>query len=143
MRNLFISEPPKTMSAALKALSIAPSERTYPPFSLERLLRTVFEPTQNRRICLLIDLPDLALMQDAAFLNDPALAIQHRAWEHFYQPLRNGVMKVLGLSGGEIFAYQMTHGSNLDMEDECRDLQGNVLSLETDVYPDYDIILCL
>jgi len=131
------------MSAALNALSVAPSERTYPPFSLERLLRTVFEPTQNRRICLLIDLPDLALMQDAAFLNDPALAIQHRAWEHFYEPLRNGVMKVLGLSGGGIFAYKMTHGSNLDMEDECRDLQGNVLSLETDVYPDYDIILCI
>jgi hypothetical protein len=131
------------MSAALNALSVPPAERTYPPFSLERLLRTVFEPTQNRRICILIDLPDLSLMKDAAFLNQPELAIQRRAWNDFYQPLRNGVMKVLGLICGNLYAYKMTYGSNLDMEDECRDLQGNVLSLETDIYPDYDIILCI
>lgn len=131
------------MSAALKALSLSPEDRTFPAFSLERLLRTVFEPTQNRKICVLIDLPDLSLMKDAAFLNDPALAIQRRAWEHFHQALHNGVMKVLGLTGGGVFAYQMTYGSNLDLEDECRDLEGNVLSLETDVYPDYDIILCI
>src|SRR5690349_16344423 len=112
------------MSSALDALSISPAERTYPPFSLERLLRTVFEPTQNRRICVLIDLPDLALMKDAAFLNQPELAIQRRAWEHFYQPLQNGVMKVLGLICGNIYAFKMTYGSNLDLEDECRDLQG-------------------
>ena len=131
------------MSAALNALSVPSSERTYPPFSLERLLRTVFEPTQNRRICLLIDFPDLALMTDNAFLNEPALAIQRRAWDYFYKPLHDGVMKVLGLSGGDMFAYRMTYGSNLDMDDECRDRKGNVLSLETDVYPDFDIILCI
>jgi hypothetical protein len=131
------------MSAALDALSVPPSERTYPPFSLERLLRTVFDPTHNRRICILIDLPDLELMKDAAFLNEPRLAIQRRAWEHFHQPLHDGVMKVLGLSGGDLFAYQITGGSNLDLEDECRDLAGRTLSLETDVYPDYDIILCI
>ena len=131
------------MSAALQALSVPPSERKYPAFSLERLLRTVFEPTHNRRICILIDLPDLSLMKDSAFLSEPALAVQRRAWEDFYQPLHNGVMKVLGLTGGEIFAYKMTYGSNLDLEDDCRDLAGNVLSLETDIYPDYDIILCI
>ncbi len=131
------------MSAALQALETPPAARTFPPFSLERLLRTVFEPTLNRKVCVLIDLPDLSLMKDAAFLGEPALAIQKRAWEHFHQALHNGVMKVLGMTGGEIFAYKMTYGSNLDLEDECRDLAGNVLSLETDVYPDYDIILCI
>ena len=131
------------MSAALQALSVPPSERKYPAFSLERLLRTVFEPTHNRRICILIDLPDLSLMKDSAFLSEPALAVQRRAWGDFYQPLHNGVMKVLGLTGGEIFAYKMTYGSNLDLEDDCRDLAGNLLSLETDIYPDYDIILCI
>ncbi len=131
------------MSAALNALSQAPTERQYPPFSLERLLRTVFEPTQNRKVCVLIDLPDLALMKEAAFLKEPALAIQKRAWEHFHHALHNGAMKVLGMTGGELFAFKMTYGSNLDLEDECRDLAGNVLSLETDVYPDYDIILCI
>ena len=131
------------MSTTTFAIYHPPAERKFPPFSLERLLRTVFEPTLNRKICVLIDLPDLALMKDAAFLNEPALAIQQRAWEHFYQALQNGVMKVLGMTGGEIFAFNMTYGSNLDLEDECRDLAGNVLSLETDVYPDYDIILCI
>jgi len=131
------------MSAALSALATPAAARKFPPFSLERLLRTVFEPTLNRKICALIDLPDLSLMKDAAFLQQPELAIQRRAWEHFYEALQNGAMKVLGLTGGEIFAFKMTYGSNLDMEDECRDLAGNVLSLETDVYPDYDIILCI
>lgn len=131
------------MSAALNALSLPPSERTYPPFSLERLLRTVFEPTENQRISVLIDLPDLGLMKDAAFLREPALAIQKRAWENFHQALHDGVMQALGMTGGEIFGFKMTYGSNLDMEDECRDLQGNVLSLESDVYPKFDIILCI
>ena len=131
------------MSLALHSLSLEPAARQFPAFSLERLLRTVFEPTQNRRICVLIDLPDLSLMKDYAFLADERFAIQRRAWEHFQQPLLNGVMKVLGLSGGEMFAYKMTGGSNLDLEDECTDAAGNLLSLETDVYPDYDIILCI
>jgi hypothetical protein len=119
------------------------SERRFPPFSLERLLRTVFEPTQDQRICVLIDLPDLALMKDAAFLREPALAIQRRAWEHFCQALKGGVMQALGLTGGGIYGYRMTCGSNLDLEDECRDLSGKVLSLESDVYPAHGIILCI
>lgn len=131
------------MSLALKNLSLDPAKRSFPPFSLERLLRSVFEPTQNRRICVLIDLPDPSLMKDYGFLQHPEFAIQRRAYEHFQQPLLNGVMKVLGLSGGEMFAYRMTYGSNLDLEDLCVDAQGNELSLETDIYPDYDIILCI
>ena len=42
-----------------------------------------------------------------------------------------------------MFAYRMTYGSNLDLEDLCVDVHGNELSLETDIYPDYDIILCI
>ncbi|MDB6132811.1 MAG: hypothetical protein JWM59_1054 [Verrucomicrobiales bacterium] len=119
------------------------SKRIFPPFSLERLLRTVFEPTEGRKVCVLIDLPDLSLMKDLAFLSDPQFAIQRRAHEHFYLALKNGVMDALGLQGGEIYAYAMTYGSNLDLEDECRDAAGNILSLETDIYPDYDLILCI
>jgi hypothetical protein len=131
------------MSLALKNLSLDPAKRCFPPFSLERLLRSVFEPTQNRRICVLIDLPAPSLMKDYGFLQHPEFAIQRRAHENFQQPLLNGVMKVLGLSGGEMFAYRMTYGSNLDLEDLCVDVHGNELSLETDIYPDYDIILCI
>jgi aminopeptidase len=131
------------MSIALQSLATPSHQRTYPPFSLERLMRTVFEPTQNRKVCVLIDLPDPALMKDYGFLSDPAFVIQRRAHEHFYQALQNGVMKVLGMTGGEMFAYRMTYGSNLDLEDACYDAAGTLLSLETDIYPDYDLILCV
>jgi len=131
------------MSIALQSLALPPAERKFPAFSLERLLRSVFEPTLNRRICVLIDLPDPALMKDYGFLAHDQFAIQRRACEYFQRPLLNGVMKVLGLTGGEMFAYRMTYGSNLDLEDLCVDAAGNELSLESDVYAEYDIVLCI
>jgi hypothetical protein len=121
----------------------APLKREFPPFDLARLLGTVFEPTQGRRICILIDLPDLAEAEDRAFLNNPARKIQQRAHEHFYLGLKNGVLAKLGLTGGEMFAYTQTTGSNLDLPDECADMSGKRLSLEKDIYPNYGIILCI
>jgi hypothetical protein len=44
-------------------------------------------------------------------------------------------------TGGEIFAYKESGGSNLDMEDICFDPAGNELSLDRDIYSNYDIIL--
>ena len=40
----------------------------FPPFDLEKLLGTVFDPEPGLRIALLIDLEDLSLMRDMAFL---------------------------------------------------------------------------
>ena len=40
-------------------------------------------------------------------------------------------------------AYQITGGSNLDLADEVWDSQGRQLSLEKDIYPVYDLILCV
>ncbi len=117
--------------------------RTFPPFDLARLLSTVFEPTFGRRICILIDLPDLAEARGAAFLKNPARKIQRQAHENFYKPLHAGVMDELALKGGEMFAYTETTGSNLDLPDACADMSGQLLSLEKDVYPNYDIILCI
>lgn len=133
------------MSPTLAAAPIPDAAtRVFPPFSLERLLRTVFDPTAGRRICILIDLPDLSLMKDYGFLNDPRFAIQRRAYQHFFQGLHDGgVMAQLGLSGGEMFAFEMTYGSNLDLADACTDKEGHRLSLENDIYPVYDIILCI
>ena len=48
-----------------------------------------------------------------------------------------------GMTGGELFAFPMTYGSNLDLKDECCDVEGNPLSLDQDIYPNYDIILCV
>ena len=119
------------------------SSRKFPAFDLTRLLGTVFEPTQGRRICILIDLPDLAEAKDFAFLKNPARPIQQRAHQHFYLGLKNGVLEQLGLSGGEMFAYEQTGGSNLDLPDECVDMSGKAISLEKDIYPNYGLILCI
>lgn len=116
---------------------------TFPPFSLTRLLQTVFAPEPGARICILIDLDDPKEMKDFGFLKNPDLTIQRHAHDVFYQGLKNKTIDELGLKGGEMFAYEITGGSNLDMPDEAFDKDGNKISLERDVYPNYDIILCI
>lgn len=117
--------------------------RKFPKFDLSRLLGTVFKPTFGRKVCILIDLPDLAEAKDFAFLKNPARAVQKRAHDYFYQGLKSGVADELALKGGEMYAYTQTTGSNLDLPDECVDMSGNKLSLEKDIYPNHDIILCI
>src|SRR5215212_1017146 len=129
-----------TMPATMTPVQTAAKGRQFPHFDLARLLRTVFEPTFGRRICILIDLTDLAEARDFAFLKNPERRIQQKAHEHFYLGLKNGVLEELALKGGEMFAYTQTTGSNLDLPDECADMTGKRLSLERDVYPSYDII---
>jgi aminopeptidase len=117
--------------------------RRFDRFDLSRLLRTVFTPTEGCRIGILIDLPDLAEANGMAFLNNPQRAIQRRAHEHFQLALQNGVMAELGMHGGEMFAYVQTGGSNLDLPDLCVDMEGRQLSLERDIYSNYDILLAI
>jgi hypothetical protein len=121
----------------------AAQERQFRAFDLARLLGVVFKPTQGKRVCILIDLPDLAEAKDMAFLQNPARPIQQRAYENFHLGLKNGVADQLGLTGGEIYAYTQTTGSNLDLPDACVDMHGRSLSLEKDIYPHHDIILCI
>ena len=117
--------------------------RTYPKFCLSRLLKNTFKPKNGEKICILIDLPDLKLFHNFEFLNKPEFSIQRHAHESFYKSLHNGVMGELGLTGGEFFAYIETGGSNLDLPDLAVAPDGTELSLERDVYPNYDIILCI
>jgi len=124
-------------------VQLAALERTFPTFDLVRLLSTVFSPTEGKRFCILIDLQDLSEAKDFAFLTNERLPIQKRAHQHFYLGLKNGGLDALGATGGEMFAFLQTGGSNLDMADECVDMKGTVLSLERDVYTRYDIILCI
>ena len=79
---------------------------TFPPFSLSRLLKTVFNPNAGERVAILIDLDDPHKVKDFGFLENPDLTIQRHAYEVFYQGLQNGVLKELGLTGGEMFAYR-------------------------------------
>ncbi len=49
----------------------------------------------------------------------------------------------LGLKGGEIFAYKITGGSNLDLPAEAFTLDGREVNLVEDVLKQYDIVLCI
>jgi aminopeptidase len=115
----------------------------FPPFNLTRLLSTVFAPKPGERIAILIDLPDPKQVKDFAFLKDDKLTIQRKAHDVFYLGLKNGGLKELQLQGGDLFAYQVTGGSNLDLPAQAFDPSGSEVSLEKDVYPKYNIILCI
>jgi leucyl aminopeptidase (aminopeptidase T) len=94
-------------------------------------------------VAILIDLPEPEAVTDFRFLKDPTLTIQRHAYEVFYQGLKNGVLKELGMTGGDFFAYKITGGSNLDLPDLAFTPEGTKVSLERDVYPKFDLILCI
>jgi len=117
--------------------------KSWPPFNLNRLLRTVFAPKPGERIALLIDLPNPADAKGFAFLRDPALQIQRYAHELFYQRLKKGGLGELNLRGGDLFAYQITGGSNLDLPETAFTPDGREVAFEKDIYPAYNILLCI
>lgn len=117
------------------------SKRTFAPFSLKRLMETCFGKGSGERLCILIDLPDPAEVKDFAFLDNPRLSIQNYGYKVFYQGFKNGGLEEMNYADGDFYAYRETGGSNLDMEDECYDVRGNKLSLDKDIYPNYQLIL--
>ena len=121
-----------------------PEKRQFPEFDVVRLLHTVFEPTQGCKVCILIDFNEPeALIKDFHFLSQPGFPVQKNAHQHFYTALKEHAMDKLGMSGGEMFAYRCTKGSNLDLADEVWNTDGKLLSLDNDIYPNYDLILCV
>ncbi|MDA1043608.1 MAG: hypothetical protein O3C57_00130 [Verrucomicrobia bacterium] len=130
------------MTSATRA-STTPDLDSYPPFSLTGLLSTVFDPQPGDRVALLIDLRDINEIKGMRFLNDPTYSIQRHAIESFYNVLKKGALAEMGLVGGDLYAYAETGGSNLDLPDDAMTPAGEAVSLEMDVYPNYDIILCI
>lgn len=127
-----------------EAILLHPENRTFPSFDLVRLLSSVFDPTDGCRVCILIDFDEPRdLIRDFAFLGLDGFPVQKKAHESFYLGLQNGGLEALGMSGGEMFAYRCSGGSNLDLADEVWDTAGNELSLDRDIYSNYDIILCI
>src|SRR5579871_4031220 len=119
-------------------------KQKFPPFDLVRLLNTVFSPKVGERVAILIDLADLKLAKDFGFLRDEKLGVQRRAHDVFYQGLKNGGLAELKLTGGEMFAYQVTGGSNLDLPATAIAAPGGAeVNLEKDVYAKFNIILCI
>lgn len=118
-------------------------ERTFPEFNLKKLLSTVFDPIENCKMCMLIDLDDPANLKDFAYLQMEGYPVQKKAHEIFYRAFHEeGLLEQLGLSGGEIFAYKTTGGSNLELPELATDIHGNEVNLVEDVYNPYDLILC-
>lgn len=136
---------PEVSSLALHSMSQPANftDREFPSFSLSRLLRTVFTPKGGERVCILIDLKDPRDITDFRFLQDPALTIQKHAYDVFYQGLKNGGLAEMNLHGGEIFAYEVTGGSNLDLPENAFTPEGEEVSLVEAVYKKYDIVLCI
>ena len=127
-----------------KEILLNPEQRVFPDFNVSRLLDTVFKPTQGCRVCILTDFDEPERwMKDFSFLESDGFEVQKNAHHYFYESLRDGVMEELGMTGGEMFAYRCTHGSNLDLSDEVWDSEGKELSLDKDIYPHYDIVLCI
>ena len=121
-----------------------PEKRVFPKFDLVKLLDTVFAPTRGCRVCILVDFESPQLwIKDFAFRNQEEFEVQNNAYTYFYEELRAGALEDLGMTGGEMFAYKYTYGSNLDLSDEVWDTDGNRLSLDEDIYSKYDIVLCI
>tara|TARA_B100001057_G_scaffold180567_1_gene181260 strand:+ start:576 stop:1793 length:1218 start_codon:yes stop_codon:yes gene_type:complete len=121
-----------------------PEKRVFPKFNLVKLLDTVFAPTRGCRVCILVDFESPQLwIKDFAFRNQDGFEVQNNAYTYFYEELRAGALEELGMTGGEMFAYKYTYGSNLDLSDEVWDTDGNRLSLDDDIYSKYDIVLCI
>ena len=105
--------PTSTSFSALVSVDLDPANRTFQPFSLTRLLGSVFPPTEGCRICVLTDFDDpAALFADYAFLHLIGYPIQKRAYHIFHRGLVEGTLKDLQMTGGEIYAYRSTGGSS-------------------------------
>ena len=125
-------------------IMLNPEKRDFPKFDLVRLLNQVFEPIAGCKICILTDFDEpLDHIKDFKFLEEEGFEVQKNAYKYFHKALLDFANEELGTTGGDMFAYRYTHGSNLDLKDEVWDTDGNQLSLDKDIYTNYDIILCI
>lgn len=119
------------------------AQTKFPPFDLIRLLETVFDPKPEENICVLIDLDSPTDVIDFAFLDREDLHVQKKAYAVFYQGLLNSARRKFKLGACDFFAYETTGGSNLELPDLALSPDGADSSFQKDIYPFYDIILCI
>lgn len=117
------------------------SNLKFPPFDLERLLKTTLNPKKGESLCILIDLKDPQEFINFNFLKNDKYPVQKKAYQIFYQGLKQGLMQKFNLQACDIFAYQTTGGSNLELPKSVISPEGKKLSLENDIYRRYNIIL--
>ena len=97
------------------------AKEPFPALQPDRLLRTVFDPSAGERVCILIDLEDPRDVEGFRLPEEPGSLDPAPRVRGILPALHDGVMAELGLTGGELFAYKITGGSNLDLPDEAVD----------------------
>jgi hypothetical protein len=127
----------ETMTLSSKAML------KFPPFDLGRLMQTVFSPKKGEKLCILTDLENPKDFINLAFLKQSHHDVQKKAHDIFYKGFHHGVMQQLNLECCDFFAYKTTGGSNLELPETVMAQNGSTLSLTKDIYPKYDIILCI
>jgi aminopeptidase len=121
----------------------AKPNRKFPAFNLERLLENSFHPKPGERVCILIDLKNPEDVIGFNFLRQSGCAIQHKAHSKFYQPIREELMKKFKFKACDFYAYKITGGSNLELPKKAISPEGKHVTFEEDIYPNYDLILCI
>ncbi len=111
-------------------------------FDLVELVRTVFHPRAGERVGIFIDLDDPQDLCEMRFLRRPGLDTQRIAHDVFYRGLLNRKAE-LPFAGVEIYAYEPTGGSNLDLPPTVVDPEGRTLQLVDDVLSHLNIVLYL
>lgn len=139
-----ITEKSNLPSYLSEEILLNPKKREFPKFDIVELLSSVFDPIKGSKICILTDFAEPKdLIKNFNFLNEEGFEVQKNAHKHFYTALKEFANEKMGTTGGEMFAYKSTNGSNLDLEDEVWDTNGQQLSLDKDIYTSYDLILCI
>ena len=82
---------------------------SFSPFSLERLLRTVFGPKGGERVAILIDLEDPSAMKGMLIWKMNRCPFSERLTKYSIRVWSRGQP---GIGGWEMFAYRRTGGSN-------------------------------
>lgn len=115
----------------------------FPSFDLKRLLMTCFAPRKGEKLCILIDLENPSDIKNFAFLNNPGHEVQKKAYHIFYQGFHSGLLKELGLSVCDMYAYKTTGGSNLELPETAMSPEGKIVNLRSGIYAKYDLIFCI
>jgi aminopeptidase len=116
----------------------------FEPFSLHRLLSTCFGVSERKlRPCILVDLDDPSDVVNFKFYQLQGYSVQKHAVDSFYKPLNNGLVDELNYEHCSFFAYEKTGGSNLDPKDQLISINGESISFENDICPNYDLIFAI
>jgi len=101
---------------------------TFEPFDLVRLLRTVFDLDDEVSFGVFVDLADPRQVKDLAYLDRPAHAAQHHAYDTLFKGIEAN-REALRAKDVAFYAYEEVGSSNLDLPETVFTVPGEELSL--------------